>query len=487
MEGERPRPPGDALPRTVPSAPPNAALRRARGAPTRGLLAFTLLFAGCVPRVDVGPVPVERAARAVEVVVRPASLPEVHFVATVEAGSAYDPPGAEGLAHLTAQAAALGAASAVPGARFDVAVDRDRVALALTCPAAAQRDCADLFASALASPRFEAADVDEARERARGLTRALADDPEALGRAALATLVFEAHPYAHPPAGRSSVQPLLTVARIRDFHAKHWVREAVRVGVTGPVDTETPARLEQGLRALPATMAQELPLMAPLPARAPTLAVVETPAAEGVATLHVGWPARVGTPDGRGRLPEALRAAGVPAEVDVDLPGLVCGAGASYRRQPHLVATLGPLTPEQAPVALQALTVELRRLAEGLTDDERAAAAAQVDARRAALAADPVRSLACQLAAGAVQAQGPASAPRDPARPAAALDPGVARIVAVAAPRSGLSRSLVEDEPSPLVHRSPGPGVALVTGTAPEPDKLQLDGVWTLSAEELFR
>src|SRR5690606_29178903 len=125
-----------------------------------------------------------------------------------------------------------------------------------------------------------------------------------------------------------------------------------------------------------------------------------TPAAEGVTRLHIGWPlpvdgpldplafelaaAALAGPDGAGRLPEALRAAGLPSEVTVDLPGLSCTESASYRRQPHAEIHVGPLPPERAGAALRLVTSELERLAaHGLDPTERAATAERVRAARA--------------------------------------------------------------------------------------------------------
>lgn len=484
----------------------------------RTVLLMALL--GCGPRIDAGPVPVVRAARPVEVLARPAPGAEVHFVAVVEAGSAYDPPGAEGLALLTAHAAVLGATERPSGPTadgrapllppdFEVHVDRERVTLTLRCSSARQAECAERFAAVLATPRLEDETVDRAREFVRASARALAERPDTLGREALAALVFEAHPYAHAPTGRTSVHPLLSAAQVRRFHARHWVRASVRVGVVGDVDDATPARLGEALRALPASLPADLPLMAPVPVAGSTLAVVETPAAGEVAALHLGWPLAVGDtgdrlalevaaaalarPGGEGRLPRALRDAGLPAEVTVELPGLVCTADASFRRQPHAAIHVGPIPPERAGEALGVITTELGRLVDpGLDPSERAAAAEHVRAARAARAEDPARALACSLAALAAGLPDPAELP-DPTAieppaidPSRLPDPGLARIVAVGGPRSSLARTLVEDQRSPLVSRGPGPGAALVGGVNESPT-LRLDGVWTLPAEDLFR
>lgn len=501
-----------AIPQTVPfrsRRPP--APRRRPGWPAL-LLAAAVLF-GCAPKIDPGPVPVSRAARPVEVLVQPNSDSLVHFVAVINAGSAFDPPGSEGLAHLTAHSAVRSPDPASPGSdppgHFNADVDRDQVELWLECPADLQRACARRFVHALTSPPDEA-HVQELREQVRQQTRDLLEDPAEIGRAALTALVFEAHPYAHPPKGRSSVQPLLRAAQVRAFQARHWVRESVHVGVRGPVEADLAAWLERELEALPPDMAPDRALMQPVPATASTLAVVEATAADQEVTLHFGWPIRstgpnrpalaleaavLATPDDQGRLPEALQRVGLSTRISVDLPGLLCDQRGTFREQPLLAIHLGPLPPDRAAEALRIATAEFRRLeAEPPSEAEKARAAEHLRRQQARLARDPVRALTCELASRAAGLPDPAIDAEGMAHsdPAGLVDPARARIVAVGGPFMALTRHLLEDELSPLVHSSPGPGAALIGGPsrdAPEPDldSLHLDGVWTLQAEDIFR
>ena len=66
-------------------------------------LAPLALLVACAPKIPVGPVPIEEAAKPVRLLEQAdPSSPNVYFQAMIHAGSAADPIGQEGLAALTA-------------------------------------------------------------------------------------------------------------------------------------------------------------------------------------------------------------------------------------------------------------------------------------------------------------------------------------------------------------------------------------------------
>lgn len=245
---------------------------------------------GCTPKIDVGTPRAVTAAEPVRVVARAAAdAPNVYFAAWVDAGSARDPIGSEGLAALTARSlveAGAGArdADAVrdalypTGNGFEVVVSREWVSVRLRCHRDQAATCAELFVDALTQPRFDAADVERARDRAiHAVTDGLLGDEEALAAEVLDAAVYEGHPYGHPVDGRAGVLPLLDAADAAAFHRGHYVREGMWVGIAGGYDDVLLADLQRRLEAVPATRGPgPLALVGPAPITGRSLVAVDT-------------------------------------------------------------------------------------------------------------------------------------------------------------------------------------------------------------------
>jgi hypothetical protein len=164
---------------------------------------------------------------------------EGHVRVVVRAGSAYDPPGREGLAYLAAASLAdmLGATfeAGEELVRFDVPASR----------------AAELGAVLAAGPPSEALE----RARAANATWPSGASCDALAAAAWNVWAYPGHPYGHAVRGRSSVLPTITRAEVIAFVQRRYVRESVIVG-RGAADVPVggldllPARLSP--HALPA-------------------------------------------------------------------------------------------------------------------------------------------------------------------------------------------------------------------------------------------
>ncbi len=178
----------------------------------------------------------------------------------VRAGSAYDPPGREGLAFVTAQAIAV----QVEGARVEVGPDVVRFEL----PAGR---LPDLGRVALTDPPAAALAEAVARARAALVPRDCAQAAELAWR----LTAYAGHPYGHAEAGRVSVLPTLTAVEAGNLARSRYVREAVRVAV-GSASTEALTAAAAALERLPARISRST-----VPAPRPVT---------GVRTLHVSAP-----------------------------------------------------------------------------------------------------------------------------------------------------------------------------------------------------
>jgi zinc protease len=236
--------------------------------------------------------------------------PAVSFQLWVSAGSLDDPPGQEGLAHLTARLVAEGATTrrsydrilaelyplaAGYGARVDkeMTLFRGRV----------HRDHVErffeLYTDAWLRPAFAPADFERLRDEAvNHLERSLryAADEE-LGKAALIALVFEGTGYAHPVVGTVAGVRALTVDDVRRFYEQRWVRGNVVPALGGSYDDPLLERTRLAGEALPPG-AIPAPAPPPQPSSGPVRVVlVDKPGADASISFGLPLAARRGERD----------------------------------------------------------------------------------------------------------------------------------------------------------------------------------------------
>lgn len=289
----------------------------------RWWLVVAALGSGCGPRLPPGPALAERAAAAAEVVVAPADARAVG-VTLHAGGSRWDPPDDVGAAWAT---------WTLIGARdgLDVEVGRDATILRARCDDDAT--CVDRLMAALTQPPPTGVPEPERP------TPTLYD-------LALA-VVFEGHPYQHPPSGplRGGAPPS-DAARLRA-----WRRATSRSTVDGfASDGALAPTLAAALAALPATPAPDPALFGPPRARQPE--VFTLPATDGYARVIVAGAVPRGPLD-----TTPLRRAGDAP----DGAGAAACAAASLERRGELPAPAplgGPLVHDAVVVATAPMPAE---------------------------------------------------------------------------------------------------------------------------------
>ena len=205
-----------------------------------------------------------------------------------QVGAADDPAGKDGLAALTA--AMLGSAGTqrrswaeVLDALYPMAADIQTYGDkdAFVFEGTVHRDnlpaFADLLAEQILTPRFANEDFSRHRQDALDfITKTLrGNDDEDLGKQALATLMFEGHPYSHSTAGTVAGLQAITLDDVRRFYAGMFTQDRLIVGVAGGYPDGFPESFASRFSALPATgePRQRLP---PPPARGGgTMLIVE--------------------------------------------------------------------------------------------------------------------------------------------------------------------------------------------------------------------
>lgn len=190
------------------------------------------------------------------------ALPMVAFEISLPAGSAYDPPGRQGLADMAASLLDEGAgdlgsdafkeALEAKAIRLQARADRDYLVITLTSLSENTGEAVRLTALALAHPRFDPAAVE--RMRAAALARLKQEDQNPARAAAKAwyAAYFGEHAYAHAPDGSVSGISAITPSDLNDFAAAHFTRGGIKVAVAGDIGEAALKRdLQQLFLALP--------------------------------------------------------------------------------------------------------------------------------------------------------------------------------------------------------------------------------------------
>ena len=192
------------------------------------------------------------------------TVPVVTLVASLPAGSAYDPPGREGLAAFAAAMLDEGAgnldsrafhdALADRAIRLDARVTRDDMVVTLETLRENLPAAMHLLQMALAHPRFDAAAASRVRTQLiQGLQQGESDPPTVADRAFMKAF-FNGHPYGHPPDGEIAGLAAVTPAVLHAFAHGHWVRGGLKLAIAGDLTADAAAKLAAGLlKPLPAS------------------------------------------------------------------------------------------------------------------------------------------------------------------------------------------------------------------------------------------
>lgn len=230
----------------------------------------------------------ERLASGLTVVV--ASRPGVPLAAVrivVRAGSALDPAGRFGLAHLTAAAARRGTRTRsgaeidegleALGASLGAGVDEDAASVGLSSPVEALPKVLRVLAELVGAPAFPTREVARLRDREVAALAHDLDEPDVVADRAALTAAYADHPYGHPSEGRARHLATLRRGDLAAFHARHWRPSRTTLVVVGPVDAEaTLALVRRRFGAWRGEPGGDVELAPPPPPR-PAVVVVDLP------------------------------------------------------------------------------------------------------------------------------------------------------------------------------------------------------------------
>lgn len=230
------------------------------------------------------------------------SSPLVSLRVAFRSGSVNDPPGKNGLNALTALMIGQGGTAQLSyeeltrrlypwSAAVSVQSDKEVTTIVGSVHRDHLEPFAEIYRDLIVSPRFDSSDFDRNRKFLRnGVVATLrGNNDEELGKEALNTLLYRGHPYEAPTLGTELGLGALTLDDVREFHARHYTRDAMLVGVAGGYPTGFVQQLEAGLtEGLPEGTADPAALPAPRALDGVEVLVVEKPA---IATaISIGFP-----------------------------------------------------------------------------------------------------------------------------------------------------------------------------------------------------
>ncbi len=199
-----------------------------------------------------------------KVVLRPvANDPNTSVLAWVKVGSMNDPVGKEGLALLTATLLAEGGTEKSPyekileilfpmAAGYSASVDKEMTVFSGLSHRDFGTRFGDLFADAIAHPRFDPEDFERVRASMVSYlenTLRFSSDEE-LGKAALYQTIFRGTRYAHPPEGTVMSLKSMTLEDVKAFWKTHYTRDNIVLGVAGEYDNSVPDQISRALGVL---------------------------------------------------------------------------------------------------------------------------------------------------------------------------------------------------------------------------------------------
>ena len=163
-------------------------------------------------------------------------------------GSALDPPGRGGLAHLAALAARRGTRRRSGpeidltveslGAELGAGVDEDASYFGLSAPLEVLPRCVEILADVATAPTYPTSEVERLRRREIAALAHDLDEPSIIADRAMLELAFGHHPYGHPPEGRTRDLKVTRRADVAAFHTRHYGPASAMLVVVGTAPTE---------------------------------------------------------------------------------------------------------------------------------------------------------------------------------------------------------------------------------------------------------
>jgi zinc protease len=200
-------------------------------------------------------------------VLQPGTSPLVTFRILFTTGSAFDPPGKEGLAALTASMLAEGGSRSMSydqivqalypmASSINSQVDKEMTVFTGTSHIENLDRYYALLKDVLLDPGFRPDDFKRLRENAINYLKVSLreSNDEELGKEHLYNMIYAGQPYGHDNVGRISSLEKLTIDDVRNFYAGHYTTSNLVIGLAGGYPKGFSEKVEADFEKLPPGM-----------------------------------------------------------------------------------------------------------------------------------------------------------------------------------------------------------------------------------------
>jgi len=201
-----------------------------------------------------------RAGELEVVQVHKSGIPVVYFQVMIKAGSAYDPPGKEGLAYFTAQLLERGTESFSRdeidelldfiSARLDIEVNKEVIVISGTTLKENLDKFYEVFSEIILKPTFPEGQIGKSRLDQLDAIEGVRESDRSLVREGFDNLIHRGHPYGHLVCGNESSVNSLTRQDALEFYHKHFLQNNILLGLAGDFDDQLVQRLREDVSAL---------------------------------------------------------------------------------------------------------------------------------------------------------------------------------------------------------------------------------------------
>jgi zinc protease len=187
-------------------------------------------------------------------------IPVIYFQVMIKAGSAYDPPGKEGLAYFTGQLLDRGTESFSRdeidelldyiSAHLNIEVNKEVIVISGTTLKENLDDFYDVFSEVMLKPTFPEDQIEKTKLDQLDAIENIRESDRSLVSESFDNFIHRGHPYGHSVCGNESSVKSLTRQDALDFYQKHFLKNNVLLGLAGDFDDELVQRLRADMSTL---------------------------------------------------------------------------------------------------------------------------------------------------------------------------------------------------------------------------------------------
>jgi zinc protease len=201
-----------------------------------------------------------KAAELKVIQVEKPGVPVVYFEVMIKAGSAYDPPGKEGLAYFTAELLNRGTESFSReeidnlvdflSARLDIEVNKEVIVISGTTLKENLDEFYKVFSEIILKPTFPLDQIEKTKLDQLDAIENIRQSDSRLVRESFDNFIHRGHPYGHLVCGSESSVKSLTRQDALDFYNQYFLKNNILLGLAGDFDDQLVERLKQDMSIL---------------------------------------------------------------------------------------------------------------------------------------------------------------------------------------------------------------------------------------------